>query len=106
MSSRPVKYSETISQNVTNLLSYAVVLKIFMCLWVYTTPDIYPEASELYLEINKNQALTNNGSISLEWKFSLNPSTYYDRVIIYIYSYFYGLFIYNLFLLKFKFYLL
>lgn len=77
-----------------------------MCLWVYTTPDIYPEASELYLEINKNQALTNNGSISLEWKFSLNPSTYYDRVIIYIYSYFYGLFIYNLFLLKFKFYLL
>lgn len=81
VSSRPVKYSETISQNVTNLLSYAVVLKIFMCLWVYTTPDIYPEASELYLEINKNQALTNNGSISLEWKFSLNPSTYYDRVI-------------------------
>lgn len=42
ISSRPVKYSQIISQNVTKLLKVALVIKLITALWVYTTPDIFP----------------------------------------------------------------
>lgn len=66
VASRPVKYSAIISQNVTQVLKYALVIKLLTSLWVFTSPDLWPIEDSLTFRVN---TITSGGTdnISIEW---------------------------------------
>lgn len=83
ISSRPIKYSAVISQKVTKNLKWALILKLLMTLWVYTSPDLWPIEDSLTFTVN-NVKSGGVEFISLEWNHN-ESQAYFLRLSKHLY---------------------